>query len=92
MKFLLKFIKNQELKSKLDLITELLTSESVAENIQLFKKVEANFKHRLSLENSKLKSDVASIEKFIFNKKTIDPNFDKPLSKIEINYEIVKPC
>jgi len=27
-----------------------------------------------------------------FKVRLSDPNFDKPISEIEINYEIIKPC
>ena len=93
-----KIIKNLfrtiEQKSKLDLITELLIHEnSTIEALLLFEKVKANF-----LFDMKKRERQASYECSLINgleikhKKVYDPNFDKKLADIEVNYEIVKPC
>lgn len=88
-KLLLNFIKTHEQKSKLDLISELLTSGTVKENIELFQKAESNFHYQMDLERQKKEKEISLINRIrpIFES---DPNFDKPLSEIETNYSIVK--
>jgi len=88
-KLLLNFIKTHEQKSKLDLISELLVSGSVEDNIELFSKVEANFHLEMDLERQKKEKEINLINRIRPIKET-DPNFDKPLSEIETVYSIVK--
>lgn len=89
MKNLLKqFIKTHEQKSKLDLISELLISGSVEDNIDLYNKVKSRFHYEMDLERNRKEVEINLINRIrpIFES---DPNFDKPLSEIEINFEIV---
>lgn len=89
MKNLLKqFIKTHEQKSKLDLISELLISGSVEDNIDLYNKVKSRFHYEMDLERNRKEVEINLINRIrpIFES---DPNFDKPLSEIETNFEIV---
>ena len=91
MKNLIKnFVKTHEQKSKLDLISELLVSGSVQDNIDLFNKVKANFHLAMDLERQRKENEISLINRIrpVFES---DPNFDKPLSEIETNYSIVEP-
>lgn len=87
----MQFIKTHEQKSKLDLISELLVSESIEENIDLFKKVEANFFRELDVYKAQEEKRINLINN-IKPRKEVYPHFDKPLSEIETNYEIINPC
>lgn len=87
-KLILQFIKTHEQKSKLDLISELLISGIVEENIALFDKVKARFHYEMDLERQRKEKEIRMINGI----KPIpikDPNFDKPLSEIETNFEII---
>ena len=91
MKNLIKnFVKTHEQKSKLELISELLISGTVAENIDLFNKVKANFHLAMDLERQRKEKEISLINRIrpVFES---DPNFDKPLSSINVEFEIVKP-
>jgi len=91
MKNLIKnFVKTHEQKSKLDLISELLVSGSVQENIDLFNKVKANFHLAMDLECQRKEKEIGLINRIrpVFES---NPNFDKPLSSINVDFEIVKP-
>jgi len=91
MKNLIKnFVKTHEQKSKLDLISELLVSGSVQENIDLFNKVKANFHLAMDLERQRKEKEIGLINRIrpVFER---DPNFDKPLSSINVDYELVEP-
>jgi len=91
MKNLIKnFVKTHEQKSKLDLISELLVSGTVAENIDLFNKVKANFHLAMDLERQRKEKEIGLINRIrpVFES---DPNYLKPLSEIETNFEIVEP-
>lgn len=84
MKNLIKqFIKTHEQKSKLDLISELLVSGSVEENIDLFKKVKANFIHAMEREKDKKEAEINLINR-IRPIRQSDPAFDLPLNSFEI--------
>jgi hypothetical protein len=92
-KIIKNLFRNIEQKSKLDLITELLIHEnSTIEALLLFEKVKANF-----IFEMKRRERQASYECSLINgleikpKKVYDPNFDKKLADIEVNYEIVNP-
>ncbi len=85
----MQFVKTQEQKSKLDLISELLVSGSVEDNIELFYKVKSNFHHAMDLERNKKENEINLINR-IRPVLLPDPNFDRPLSEIETIYEIVK--
>lgn len=89
-KLLLNLIKNHEQKSKLDLINELLVSGTVEENIELFNKVKAQFHLELDLYKIQEEKRINLINRIrpVFE---ADPNFDKPLSEIETDYELVEP-
>lgn len=87
-KLILQFIKTHEQKSKLDLISELLISGSVEENIVLFDKVKARFLYEMDKQKEKKEKEIRMINRIkpILIK---NPNFDKPLSEIETNFEII---
>lgn len=87
-KLILQFIKTHEQKSKLDLISELLISGTVEENIELFNKVKSRFYYEMDLERNRKEIEINLINRIRPIKETY-PNFDKPLSEIETNYEIV---
>jgi len=89
-KLILSFIRNHEQKSKLDLISELLVSGSVEENIELFGKVKAVFLYKMDIEKQNKEKEINLITS-IKPIRLSDPNFDKPLKEIETNFEIVKP-
>lgn len=84
MKNLIKqFIKTHEQKSKLDLISELLVSGSVEENIELFNKVKANFYHEMEKEKDRKEAEINLINR-IRPIRQSDPAFDLPLNSFEI--------
>lgn len=84
MKNLIKqFIKTHEQKSKLDLISELLVSGSVEENIELFNKVKANFFHAMEKEKDRKEMEINLINR-IRPIRQADPAFDLPLNSFEI--------
>jgi len=91
MKLIQKWLKIQEQKSKLQLISELLVSGTVEENVKLFNDVKANFRYKMEVHKLELENDIKIINKIRVAKKEYDPNFDKQICEIEINYEIVKP-
>jgi hypothetical protein len=82
-----------EQKSKLDLITELLIhGNSTLEAIVLFDKVKANFLYEMAKREKQAAYECRLINSLDRKeKKDYDPNFDKPLSELNVNYEIVKP-
>jgi gamma-glutamyl-gamma-aminobutyrate hydrolase PuuD len=90
MKILKNWIKTHEQKSKLDLINELLISGSVEENIELFNKVKSKFHYEMDLERNRKEKEINLINR-IRPIKECDPNFDIPLNKLNVEYEIVKP-
>jgi len=45
----------------------------------------------LQKENKRLNKELRKVKERSLKIRLSDPNFDKPLSEIEINYEIVKP-
>lgn len=87
-KLLLNFIKTHEQKSKLDLISELLISGTVEENIELFNKAQARFHYSMDLERNKKQVEINLINK-IRPIKESNPDFLKPLSEIETTFEII---
>lgn len=89
-KILLNFIKTHEQKSKLDLISELLVSGTVEENIDLYNKVKSRFHYEMDLELSRKENEINLINR-IRPIRESDPAFDKPLSEIETDYTIIKP-
>jgi hypothetical protein len=44
----------------------------------------------LEIENKRLNDELRKVKDCAFKVKLSDPNFDKPLSEIETNFEIVK--
>lgn len=82
------FIKTREQKNKLDLISELLISGTVEENISLFKKAEARFHYEMDLERNKKQVEINLINR-IKPIKEINPDFEKKISEIETNFEII---
>lgn len=89
MKLLFKIFRNIEQKNKAQLILELLTVESsIEESVTLYKKVKADFMYRMSLEKERLKKESILIDG-INKTKNYDPNFDKKLSEIETEFEII---
>lgn len=89
-KLILSFIKSHEQKSKLDLISELLISGSVKDNIELFNKVKANFMYNMEVEQKNKENEIKLINSIKPIKKEYNPDFDKPLSEINVDYEIIK--
>jgi hypothetical protein len=88
--------KSIEQKSKLDLITELLIHDnSTLEALMLFDKVKANFIFEMKKRERQASFEcslINGLENKSFKVNAKDPKFDKPLSELEVNYEIVKPC
>ena len=41
----------------------------------------------LETENARLNNELRKIKEVVFKTKISDPNFDKPLNQIEVNYE-----
>ncbi len=54
---------------------------------QYFQQIKA-----LQVENERLNNELRKVKEMAFKVRLSDPNFDKPISEIEINYEIIKPC
>ena len=78
-----------EQKSKLDLITELLTvNNSTEQALELFKKVNANFVYEMELRRKQ--NEKENNLRFRLNriKPSYDDSFDKKLEDLEINYEL----
>lgn len=88
-KLILQFIKNHEQKNKLDLISELLISGTVEENIELFKKAEARFHYEMEQERKRKEVEINLINR-MRPVKPYNTDFDKKLpEEIETNYTIV---
>lgn len=60
-KLILSFIKSHEQKSKLDLISELLISGTVEENIELFNKTKAIFMYNMDKEEKNKQKEIKLI-------------------------------
>ena len=43
----------------------------------------------LQTENERLNSELRKVKEVAFKVQLTDPNFDKPLSELEVNYQIV---
>ena len=89
-KLILSFIKSHEQKSKLDLISELLISGSVQDNIELFNKVKTNFMYNMEVEQKNKENEIKLINSIKPIKREYNPDFDEPLSNINVDYEIIK--
>lgn len=87
-KLLLQFIKTHEQKSKLDLISELLISGSVSENIELFNKVKANFYHAMEREKDKKEAEINLINR-IRPVREYNTDFDKAYESVVKGFEII---
>jgi hypothetical protein len=88
-KLILSFIKRHEQKSKLDLISELLISGSVEDNIELFNKVKSKFHYEMDLEKNRKEKEIQLINR-IRPIRQSDPAFDKPLPKdCKVEFEVV---
>ena len=44
----------------------------------------------LQTENERLNNELRKVKEVAFKVRLSDPNFDKPLAELEVNYEIVK--
>ena len=88
-KLLLSFIKRHEQKNKLDLISELLISGTVEENIELFNKTKAIFMYNMRKEEMNKQKEIKLINSIKENKREYDPVFDKPLSDLNVDFELV---
>ena len=89
-KLVLGLFKTIERKNRLKMINELLTLElSITDSIELFSIVKANFLYDMEQKQITIKKESQLIDS-IKVKKEYNPDFDKPLSEIETNYEIVK--
>jgi len=93
MKLLKQLFKSIEQKSKLDLITELLiVGNSTEEALQLFEKAKANLLLELKNRQEQYSKECHLINQFNSKeRKPYDANFDKPLSDLEVEFEIVTP-
>ena len=89
-KLILSFIKSHEQKNKLDLISELLISGTVEENIELFNKAKAIFMYNMDKEEMNKQKEIKLINSIKEKKREYNPIFDKKLSKLEVEFEIVK--
>jgi len=87
-KLLLNFIKTHEQKSKLDLISELLVSGTVEENIELFNKAWARFHYTMDLEKNKKQVEINLINR-IKPVKEYNTDFDKAYETVVNNFQIV---
>jgi len=56
------------------------------QNIYLMQRIEA-----LEKENLRLNNELKKVKELALKVRLSDPNFDKPLKDIEVNYEILKP-
>lgn len=89
MKNLLKqFIKTHEQKSKLDLISELLISGTVEDNIDLYNKVKSRFHYEMDLERNRKEVEINLINR-IRPVKGYNADFDKAYDTVVKNFEIV---
>jgi len=91
MKIIKNLFKTIEQKSKLDLISELLVhGNTTIEALQLFDKVKANFNHEMKQREKQAAYECRMINRAnLSTAKIFNPDFDKPLSEIEVNYEIL---
>jgi len=44
----------------------------------------------LQTENERLNNELRKVKNVAFKVRLTDPNFDKPLSEVEVNYEIIR--
>ncbi len=93
MKLLKQLFKSIEQKSKLDLITELLiVGNSTEEALQLFEKSKANLLFEMKNRQEQYGKECRLINQFNSKeRKPYDANYDKPLSDLEVEFEIVTP-
>ena len=89
-KLILSFIKSHEQKNKLDLISELLISGTVEENIELFNKAKAIFMYNMDKEEMNKQKEIKLINSIKEKKREYNPIFDKKLSDLNVEFEIVK--
>ena len=89
-KLILSFIKSHEQKNKLDLISELLISGTVEENIELFNKAKAIFMYNMDKEEMNKQKEIKLINSIKEKKREYNPIFDKKLSELNVEFEIVK--
>jgi hypothetical protein len=76
-----------EQKSKLDLITELLTSENTTEEaLSLFHKTTANFKHEMQLRKEQNEKENRMINGMNIQRKEYNPDYDKKLIDLETDF------
>ena len=45
----------------------------------------------LQTENERLNIELRKVKEVAFKVRLSDPNFDKPLAQMEVNYELIKP-
>ena len=88
-KLILSFIKSHEQKNKLDLISELLISGTVEENIELFNKAKAIFMYNMDKEEMNKQKEIKLINSIKEKKREYNPIFDKKLSELNVEFEIV---
>lgn len=87
MKIIKNLFRTIEQKSKLDLITELLTVQnSTMEALDLFEKVKANFLFEMAKRERQAAYECKLINSFDKKStKEYDPNFDKKINEINVN-------
>ena len=93
MKLIKTLFKTIEQKSKLDLITELLiVGNSTEDALILFNKVKSNLLYEMKQREKQNALECRLINEFDRKEaKHYNPDFDKPLKDIEVNYELLKP-
>jgi hypothetical protein len=86
MKIIKNLFRTIEQKSKLDLITELLTVQnSTMEALDLFEKVKANFLFEMAKREKQAAYECRLINSFEKQStREYDPNFDKKISEINV--------
>jgi len=87
-----KYFEEKRLKNKQQFILELLTiGLETKESIDLFNRVSKEYEKHLKASKEKMLSNIYLIDKATFKAKEYDPNFDKKLSDLEVEFEIVTP-
>jgi hypothetical protein len=77
-----------EQKSRLDMINDLLSIGTIEERVDLYLKVKANMNREMDLYKNQKENEINLINR-IRPIKEYDQNYDKSLSELEVNFEIV---
>jgi len=65
-----------------------MRTSNIPTDLELF---QAHQIEALQTENERLNNELRKVKDIAFKVRLSDPNFDKPLSEIETDYEIVQP-